>query len=280
MNVHQKQLKADAKRPIDVNAYLTGKAFIKSEAVLLEKALVLANSLPAHGVKDYLFVGGVPLRHYISEKYKGRMGSGICMTDVDIAMPALPLSIKDLCKEENVVKPKILLRQGMHGQVTKIIPQKGVGTVFHLKEMYEHAFPIFYDVCFFESQVGRIQLSADDYAKAVVQQIEYATKEANYLIELKFPDLGLLLATLLTPQAITETRARRATFALLSNSLDIEAITHRLVDVAKRNDMKEAELQEVFNFFYHVATRHAESLVKDFFAILIEAGIPKSVFRI
>lgn len=258
------QIKQQAARTIE--SLCARKAFVKSEGPLLEKAVGLAATVPAypHG-EQHLFVGGVALRFHIDEKFKGKMGIGrLNSTDVDIVFSELPDAIRRLCAEEPVVKPEF--RIGAHE--IREIPAKGVGTVYHLKPMHEKNFPLFYDVCFFDNQVGRITLAAADYGKAVTELVELHGLDARYVAELKLADLGLLMATMLTPQAVTDVRARRIGFAIASNIKNAPRIAERYAEVVERNRMKEDELIKPLRVLYHEGMKFVRNEIKVFLQVL------------
>lgn len=242
------------------------KAFVRNEAPLLEKAVNLAATVPAYqNGNRHLFVGGVALRFHIDGKYKGRMGIGrLSSTDVDIVFAELPDAIKRLCDEEPVVKPEF--RIGTHE--IREVSVKGVGTVFHLKPLYEKNFPLFYDVCFFDNQVGRIKLADEDYKLGATELVELTGPEARYVADLKVADLGLLMASMLTPQAVTDVRARRIGFAIASNLKEGEEIAHRYAEVVERNKMKESELVKPLKVLYHEGMRFVRKEITEFLEAL------------
>lgn len=224
------------KRPI------TSTVFTRKERGLLVK---LANlySVMHENRSEAMAVGGIALRFYVDPKFTSKFiedGYSGSLSDVDLAFMQMPGWLNGLITKEPL-QAKTVIKLSGDSPSSKVDKRyKVYGDVGHLREELEKEMPLFYDVCFFEGRVGRIGLVSEDFEKAR-QFLIQVPDAADYTL-VKIMDPGLLIATILTPQAISDLRARRISLLLASQTDDLQKITDRYIEVVEREGIPKDEL--------------------------------------
>jgi hypothetical protein len=267
--MQNRHMKFDRMGGMDVGQITKATSFPKKLSPLLEKAVRLFKVMDnMEGRGRGMLIGGVPLRLYTNKEYGGRTAVN-CHTDIDLAFREIPAGIKAHLKEEGLVvkvKEKLMGTMGPKASGKPVRKEeRSEYTVFHLREEMESEFPVFHDVCFFEGSVGKISVRGEDIStskKLVVSDQSISDK----ILELRVADLGFLLATIVNDQAITETRARRAVYAIASNAGDVAESASRYSQVMNREGIGKGELSRAFGILNRIATKAVSEPVAEFIA--------------
>ncbi len=213
-------------------------AFAKCEENILKKCVVLVEEI-SKTKAPFLLIGGIPLRIYTSPKFQRRFGSGSNeITDIDIVFSKIPSEIKHCLQEEPLVEKEAVYMDWGGIRREKVI--SNTGTVFHLKKGCEKK--LFADVCFFERCVGKIKVSDQDFKEVEVLYINANEKTVSFPLA----DLGLLIATCINPDALTDQRMRRCLLALLSKMEEEKKAGEYMLNVLNKtiNKMLQAKYSE------------------------------------
>ncbi|MEM4202785.1 MAG: hypothetical protein QW153_02385 [Candidatus Bilamarchaeaceae archaeon] len=252
---------------VSLEGVLAKTGFTKNEKNLLLKTLHLYDVLYEKR-SEAMGVGGVALRLYIEARYKAKIGNTAKITDVDLVFLEIPPWIKKYLQKDNFV-PQERLFLNINGIVRKIVrTYEGLAPVWHLQPNLSEQIPIFDDVCFFEGKIGRIPILAEDFAFSSVVTIHTNYENKEKQTDIRIADKGLLLATFLNPDAITDVRARRSALLLASHPTEIESIAKRYVEVIKRTDIDLNELKKTLNILISNAKNQLKKYAHEFVEVV------------
>ena len=209
----------------------------KKEIILLDQLENLAKTHPQ--VSQGLLIGGTAFRLYISEDMKKYISRDGRPTDLDFAFVSIPEEIKQYLFMERLIeraKVNYMLR-------TEEIEYSDF-TVWHLDPKHTQKQKILGDVCFFEKNVGIIPIENEDLAQARILEI---ISGKNEVTQITVADPGLLLSTMINPQAITDTRTSRAILIIASanRNHELEPIAMRYASVLVRSNVSHDDIADI-----------------------------------
>jgi len=228
--------KVQAEGKVDQIIKMTGIS--KKEVLLLDQLSIVSQKHPE--MQKGLLIGGTAFRLYLS-KDKKHLISRSNPTDLDFAFPQLPKEIVD-----KLIKEFIVLRVS-HKTIydePKIIYDPKY-PVWHIDPKLEDTYPELNDICFFQENITMISITEDDFAQSRLLRIK-DKNDKNILGEINIADPGLLLATMLNPQAYTPKRIYRSILMIGSmNEIEINQTAMRYASVIIRSGIAQKSLEPI-----------------------------------
>jgi len=234
-------------RRLPISEIVKTTGFIKKEEALLEQAAKLARQLEREGDgRKYVVIGGFATRVYVSAEHKGRIGNG-SPTDIDVAFLELPPGLKQRLNEERLIESvDTRLTTMFEHPIGRV--RESPYSVFHLKSELVAEHPMLDHVCFFERRVGQIVIRPIDILSARTIEMyvqghgDLTTQALSEEVSVRIADPGFVLATIINPDAITDTRTWRAILILASLSREeFPNAIERYVDVIKTSGIENWE---------------------------------------
>ena len=255
------------KMPISEVIKKTG--FTKAEGCLLTKAIKLG---PLIDKRPHIFIGGFGIRARVNSRFTNRMKSSSIITDLDIVFLELPETIKPYLVQEKLVDRRKYSKNPMTGEIEQEVKYSR-HNVYHLNPEYENASDValLYDICFFEGRVGRIKVENEDIQMAdplAVYIHDGENKNERIESEIRIADEGLLLATTINADVLTNKRAMRALYmleTLAREGVGFEHVASRFVEILKRSGFGNNKITStVNNFIKMVQKKNNKNILSEF----------------
>lgn len=246
-----KRLEFGPGRVYTTDQILANSSFSRREAPILDGVIRTFRRAAKCGAEP-IVIGGSAARLYIGGQLTCKVAK-LEATDVDIVLPVIPDHLTGVLERKRIVESSRTEYGSQSDPKVTVVYGDYEFYVFPDKPAYKDLQGV--DV--FHEAVCETRLVSADFSVSRIFSVD--TGDGN-IVQIKLPDLGLLLATMIDPQSATVTRLRRTVYMLATRAEESRDAGVRYGEVLKRGNLpKEKDFLRVLRGL--LAVTYREQLV-------------------